>query len=42
MDMLHAHDYANMGIAQMNSKLKESKISDDRISRKIELVHTIL
>ena len=29
LDMLHAVDYANMGLDQMNRKLQESKKNDE-------------
>ena len=30
--MLHANDYANMGMDQMNKKMKESKWNDEYLA----------
>ena len=38
IDMLHAADYANMQIGQMNRKVNQSKLSDEAIARAIEYV----
>ena len=36
VELLHAHDYANMSFAQMSSKLEDVKKNDENLRNSIE------